>query len=137
MMSRSYYELSLLPTFEERFEYLRLQGVVGRETFGYDRYMNQRFYKSSEWKRQRNNAIIRDHGSDLGILDRPIHDRLYIHHINPMRPEDFTQGNPMVLDLDNLITVSFDTHQAIHYGNASNLRSNKPIVRTPGDTDSW
>lgn len=126
-----------LDSFEDRFEYLQLRGYVGRETFGFDRYLNQRFYKSYIWERTRDQVIARDYGCDLADPDRPIHDRVYIHHIIPMTPEDLRNENPLVIDLDNLVTVSFDTHQAIHYGNPDRLRMNRFAERRMGDTDSW
>lgn len=113
-----------------------LRGSVGRETFGYDRWMNQRFYTSREWRTLRSRIIVRDNGCDLGISDREIHARLLIHHMNPVRPEDLIHGNADILDEEYLITVSHDTHNALHYGDDSLLA--KPFVeRRPGDTDLW
>ena len=137
MGTRSYSEMSHLLTFEERFEYLRLRGRVGRETFGYDRYLNQRFYQSSEWRRARHQVIARDNGMDLGVDGYVIYDRIYIHHINPMTPEHIANGDPMILDPENLISVTYETHQAIHYGNEETLRKGRLIERTPGDTVLW
>ena len=135
-MSRNYRELSLLQTFEERFEYLRLSGLVGKETFGGRRYLNQSFYSSIEWKRARRNAIARDSGCDLGIPGYEIYDRLYVHHISPLKYEDLVQGNFRdAFSIDNLITVSFDTYERIHYG--SSKPSAMVVERKPGDTKLW
>lgn len=136
MKSRSYRDLATLPTFEERFEYLRLRGAVGESTFGFDRYINQGFYRSSEWKQVRHHVISRDNGCDLGIEGREIYDRIIIHHINPMTVEAIQEGSVDILDLDNLISVTHNTHNAIHYGDASLLI--QPMVeRRPGDTSPW
>jgi hypothetical protein len=135
-MSRSYDELSELATFEERFRYLSLKGVVGESTFGFDRWVNQQFYQSPQWRRIRDYVIHRDEGCDLGILGHEIHDRLYIHHMNPMSLRDITEGDPRILDLNNLITCTHNTHNAIHYGDESKLA--KPLVdRMAGDTKLW
>lgn len=136
MSKRSYLELKNLKTFEERFEYLRLSGRVGKETFGGRRALNQRFYSSQEWRRLRRDVIVRDSGCDLGIPGYEIFDRIYIHHIIPIRVIDLQQGDyRSALDINNLITVSSDTHERIHYG------SEKPnsIIqdRTQGDTTLW
>ena len=133
---RTYDELRKLLTFEERFEYLSLAGNVGERTFGWERYLNQSFYNSAQWRRVRDFIIVRDDGCDLGIKTRQIGDSLYIHHMNPIIPEDLRFGRPSLLDPDNLITVSHRTHNAIHYGDASQL--SKPFVeRRPGDTKDW
>jgi 5-methylcytosine-specific restriction endonuclease McrA len=135
-MSRSYDELSELSTFEDRYRYLALRGEVGAATFGFDRWVNQRFYQSREWRGIRDYVITRDEGCDLGILGYEIHDRLYIHHMNPMSLRDITEGDPRILDLNNLITCTHSTHNAIHYGDESKLA--KPLVeRRPGDTKLW
>lgn len=134
--SRSYSGLRALPRFEDRFEYLVLGGVVGQETFGSERHLNQRFYVSSEWRHIRNVVNVRDNGCDLGVPDHTIHGSAFIHHINPLTPEDFKYSTSNLLDPENLITVSFDTHNAIHYGDASLLRQD-PVERTPGDTKLW
>jgi hypothetical protein len=135
-MNRSYEELSQLTTFEERYRYLALRGEVGASTFGFDRWINQQFYQSPQWRRIRDYVITRDEGCDLGILGHEIHDRLYIHHMNPMSVRDITEGDPRILDLDNLITCTHQTHNAIHYGDESKLA--KPLVeRRPGDTKLW
>lgn len=133
---RSYSELKLLKTFEERYNYLRCGGQVGLDTFGYDRWINQQFYRSKEWKRARRDVIIRDDGCDLGIPGHEIFDRIYIHHINPITVDDLVDEDPSIFDPNNLICVSFTTHQAIHYGDESLLP--KPIIeRLPGDTKLW
>lgn len=133
---RTYSELIRLETFEERFEYLRLVGEVGRDTFGYDRYLNQGFYKSREWRLARTHTIGRDNGCDLGDPDRPIYDRVYVHHMNPIRPQDFDEFNPDILNPEYLITVTHETHNAIHYGDSSGLII-MPPERRPGDTKLW
>lgn len=133
---RSYSELIRLPSFLERFEYLRLDGQVGRETFGFDRYLNQRFYHSSEWKRVRDHVITRDLASDLGITDYGICGRVYIHHMNPVTQEEIERWDCSIFDPEFLICASHDTHNAIHYGDASLLIS-EPIERKPFDTCPW
>ena len=136
MRHRSYSELRQLSTFKERYDYLKLNGRVGAETFGYNRYVNQRFYRSTEWKHIRDQIIIRDNGCDLGVEGYDLHLRIYIHHLNPMTVDDIDQGRQMILDPDNLICVSFDTHQAIHFGDES-LLPQLPIERISGDTCPW
>ena len=133
---RSYSELRRLKTFEDRYAYLRIGGLVGKETFGFDRYLNQGFYRSAAWKRARDLTIIRDDGCDLGISDRVIYDRILVHHMNPVKPEDFNEYDPSLLDPEYLICVSHSTHNAIHYGDSSLLVS-LPRVRQPGDTKLW
>ena len=135
-MDKSYSELRRLETFEERFRYLKLGGAVGRSTFGFDRYMNQRFYTSAQWKKARRDVILRDNGCDLGIEDRVIHDRILIHHMNPMTMDALEQGLGEVLDPEFLICVTNLTHNAIHYGDESILVS-LPKERSPGDTILW
>lgn len=134
---RTYSELRRLDTFEERFRYLTLSGVVGEATFGFDRHMNQMFYSSSEWKRIRNFVIARDSSCDLGILGQEIFSKsIYIHHMNPMVPDDIKHSKPEILDPEFLISVTHRTHNAIHYGDESQLQ--KPYVeRQPGDTKLW
>lgn len=127
----------MLPTFEERYHYLRLAAVVGEQTFGSERFLNQAFYNSQEWKRARNGVIVRDNGCDLGIPGREIHATVYIHHINPITPDDLKYGRYSLIDPDNLITVTHQTHNAIHYGDESQLTRAEPTVRTPGDTKEW
>lgn len=136
MRTRTYSEMSHFDTFEDRFNYLSLQGEVGATTFGFDRWLNQSFYTSPEWRRLRHHIIFRDNGCDLGVPDHEIFDRVIIHHITPMTVEDLESGNPLVFDPDNLICVSHNTHNAIHYGDASLLP--QPFVeRRPGDTKLW
>lgn len=135
-MIRRYSELRRLLTFEERFEYLKLGAMVGATTFGFDRYLNQEFYRSTEWKRARRDVIARDLGCDLGDPERPIFDSVYVHHMNPMTVDDIAHSETHILDPEFLICVTHDTHNAIHYGDANLLR--KPYVpRTPGDTKLW
>lgn len=135
-MILTYSKLIELPTFAERFDYLSLNGVVGESTFGGSRYLNQLFYNSKEWKEVRDVVIMRDEGCDLGCLDRPITGTIYIHHINPIRKEDILTRSWKVLDPENLICVSFNTHQAIHYGDKSILIPDL-VERYPNDTCPW
>lgn len=133
---RSYSQLRRLPTYEERFAYLSLNGMVGQGTFGRDRWMNQEFYHSYEWKRIRQIVILRDGGCDLGVPGYEIYDQLVVHHINPLTPEDFQNGAELALDPDNLITTTHNTHNAIHYGDERLLP--RPVIeRIPGDTRLW
>lgn len=133
---RSYSELRHLYTFEERFDYLKLHGEVGETTFGFDRWMNQQFYRSREWKLVRLEVIARDLGMDLGIEGYEIFDKILIHHMNPMSAEDMEDSNPNNLDPDFLITTTHQTHNAIHYGDANLLV--KPLIeRHHGDTRMW
>lgn len=136
MRKRSYRELLQFKTFEDRFNYLKLAGEVGNPTFGYDRYFNQQFYHSSEWRRARNRIILRDNGCDLGMPDYEIHGRIYIHHINPITKQDVEDFSDNLFDPDNLICVTFDTHNAIHFGDERTLPKT-PIERAPGDTCPW
>lgn len=136
MITRSYSELRRLTTFEERFEYLSMPGEVGESTFGFDRWINQRFYRSREWKNARDFVIVRDGGCDLGIPGYEIHTNLLVHHMNPVTPESLTQGEEWVLDPEYLITTSHRTHNAIHYGDQS-LLPRAPVERRPGDTKLW
>lgn len=133
---KTYSELIKLPTFEERFRYLKLDGVVGEETFGFDRYLNQAFYQSPEWRSLRNSIIIRDNGCDLGIPDRELNSRIYIHHMNPITKEDILAMNEYVMNPEYLICVSKTTHDAIHYGDES-LLITAPIERRKNDTCPW
>lgn len=128
--------MSRFPTFEERYRYLRLQGRVGRDTFGFDRYLNQALYSSAEWKRFRREILIRDDGCDLGIPGRLIQGKVLIHHINPMTVEDVERRSAVIFDPDNVICVSHMTHQAIHYGD-EDLLPKDPIIRRPGDHCPW
>lgn len=136
MTIRTYSELITLPTFEERYKYLRLGGVVGKETFGFDRYLNQIFYKDKEWLRVRDDVIIRDNGCDLGIEDRRVYGRILVHHINPITKDDILNRSRKLFDLENLICTSKLTHDAIHYGDDSILFKD-PIERTKNDTCPW
>ena len=135
-MIRRYSELSRLNTFEDRFEYLRLGGEVGRSTFGFDRHINQKFYRSTEWRQLRDFVIVRDSGCDLGILGYEIVEGALIHHINPMVVDDIVHGNDWILNPEFLITTTHNTHNAIHYGDAS-LLPKVVISRHPGDTKLW
>lgn len=135
-MMKTYTELITIPTFEERFQYLKLDGVVGQSTFGYDRYLNQILYHSDEWKRFRRDIIVRDNGCDLACEGFDIQIRPLIHHINPITVEDVLNRHPKVFDPDNVITTTYTTHRAIHYGDASQLII-APIIRTPNDTCPW
>lgn len=136
MIIRTYSELVTLPTFEERFEYLRLDGQVGQDTFGFDRYLNQIFYKSKEWLKIRDYVIIRDNGCDLGIPDREIAGRILVHHMNPISKEDVLNRSDFLLNPEYLICTIKNTHDAIHYGDGSLLIS-APIERTKNDTCPW
>lgn len=133
---KTYQEMMTYPTFEERFEFLRLNGRVGSDTFGFDRYLNQVLYRSPEWRRVRDRVILRDNGCDLGHPDYPIGGRVIIHHMNPLTPEDIEERNPIIFDENMLICVSHNTHNAIHYGD-SNLLPKPPIERRPNDTCPW
>lgn len=136
MTIRTYSEMIQYETFEGRFEYLKLSGGVGRETFGHDRYLNQEFYTSHEWKLARRDAIARDLGNDLGHEDHPIHAKLLVHHMNPITPLQIAHGSSDLFDLENLITTSHNTHNAIHYGSFDMLP--QPLIeRRPGDTILW
>jgi hypothetical protein len=133
---RTYYELRRLDTFEKRFDYLKLDGMVGASTFGFDRWINQRFYTSQEWQAVRREVILRDNGCDLGIPGFEIHSGLYVHHMNPISRESIIHGDESVLDSNYLITVSLVTHNAIHFG-SDKLLPRGPIERKPGDTKLW
>ena len=136
MTSKSYSELRWLESFEDRFRYLSLRGVVGDPTFGHERYLNQAFYTSSLWRNARNFVIVRDNGCDLGILGREIYNTVYIHHINPITPNDIKLRSGSLVDPDNLICVSHRTHNAIHYGDENQLQKDV-TERQPGDTKEW
>lgn len=133
---RTYSELSKINSYEERFEYLKLNGFVGVETFGFDRYINQRFYKSLEWKRIRDKVIIRDNGCDLGVEGYEIHGRILIHHMNPVTPDELRSNLDLLLNPEYLICVAHNTHNAIHYGD-SDLLITAPVERTAFDTCPW
>lgn len=133
---KKYSEMINLETFEERKDYLKLNGTVGGQTFGFDRYLNQQFYKSNEWKKIRSKVITRDNGCDLGIKDRPIHGHVYVHHMNPLNAEDIYNNTEYLLNPDYLVCVSLETHNAIHYG----MEYKEPEIvlnRTKNDTCPW
>lgn len=136
MKTRCFRELSLLSTFEERFEYLRLDGQVGESTFGHDRWVNQLFYTSVEWHATRDWVIYRDNGCDLGVPGYEIHRGLLVHHMTPVSRRDIESGAAWILDPEFLITTTLRTHNAIHYGNDS-LLPRAPVTRQPGDTKLW
>lgn len=136
MIIRSYSELIQLPTFEERFSYLQLNGSVGVDTFGFDRIFNQKFYRSYEWRRIRDHIISRDEGCDLGIEGRDIYDKIIIHHMNPITLQDIEDYTEFLMNPEYLICVSHNTHNAIHYGD-ENLLLKNPVERRPGDTRLW
>lgn len=133
---RCYRELRRLPTFKERYDYLRIGGLVGESTFGFERYLNQMLYSSAQWRKVRDHVIIRDNGCDLGIEDFQIHDRIIIHHMNPITVEQIEESASEIFDPEFLICCSYQTHNAIHYGDQS-LLPQLPIVRQPGDTCPW
>ena len=135
-MTKTYSELIKLKTFKEIYEYFRLDGLIGEETFGFDRYMNQKFYKSKEWKRIRDQVIVRDNGCDLGVEGYEIGGRILIHHMNPILLKDIQTLSEFLLNPEYLICTTLDTHNAIHYGN-SNLLVIEPIERTKNDTCPW
>ena len=135
-MIRTYTELSRLPTFDERFQYLKLNGVVGESTFGFDRYLNQLFYQSPEWKELRDFVIVRDNGCDLGLAGYDIHGKIYIHHMNPITRKDIETLSDYLLDPEYLIVTSHNTHNAIHYDN-EDLLLLAPTERSRFDTCPW
>lgn len=135
-MIRTYSDLRRLKTLKERFEYLKLAGKVGTDTFGFDRYLNQRFYKLGKWKSARNYVIIRDNGCDLGVEGYEIGDKVLVHHMNPITLDNVLEMDDALFNPEFLICVSHDTHNAIHYGDA-NLLPKLPIERRPGDTCPW
>lgn len=136
MTIKTYKEMERFVTFEDRYEYLKLGGHVGEKTFGFDRWINQEFYTSTEWKRIRDVVVVRDNGCDLGIPGREINGALLVHHMNPMSSDDIVHGEEWILDPEYLVTTTKDTHNAIHYGNRELLR--KPYVpRRAGDTRLW
>lgn len=136
MSIKCYSELIAIPTFEERYQYLRLSGRVGSDTFGFDRYMNQIFYRSQKWKSIRDFVIVRDNGCDLGVDGYEIHERILIHHMNPITLDDIEKESEFLLDPEFLISTTHNTHNAIHYGDI-NLIPKAPIVRTRNDTCPW
>lgn len=134
---KCYSELITIPTYEGRFEYLRLDGTVGKETFGFDRYLNQQFYNSYEYRKFRRDMVIRDMGCDMAMEGYPLGDGFFLHHINPIAPEDILNRNiRILLDPENTVCVTFRTHNAIHYGD-SKLLITDPIERKPNDTCPW
>ena len=135
-MIRTYSELKNLKTFIDRYNYLKLNGSVGVETFGYERYLNQNLYRSRRWKKARDIVIIRDNGCDLGIEGYDIYDKIIVHHINPLTPEDIEEDADWIYDPEYLISSSSRTHEAIHFGDAS-LLPKEPIIRKPNDTCPW
>lgn len=138
MKTKSYKELKKLKTFDDRFKYLKIDGAtIGQSTFGYDRYINQAFYKSKEWKRVRDQVIIRDNGNDLGVEGETIGGPIVVHHINPITLQDLEEGNKKVFDVNNLICCSKDTHNALHYGSEEYLNEIKEVERKPQDNFPW
>ncbi len=137
MTKRTYSDLSKLKSFEERFDYLKLDGAVGEETFGFDRYLNQALYSSKEWKHIKNQVIIRDEGCDLGISGNKINRKAIIHHMNPITREQIENRDPEIFNPEYLITVSHSTHNAIHYGDKDLLARQAPVERKQGDTVPW
>lgn len=136
MANLSYTEALLYPDFKRRFNYLKLDGIVAHSTFGGHRYLNQALYQSDEWKRTRRNVILRDDGCDLAIPDRPIRGKILVHHIEPITQDDILNRSAKVFDPDNLITVSLETHNALHYGDYS-LVAKDVVIRQPNDTSPW
>lgn len=134
---RTYEELSKITDFDDRFRYLMLRGSVAEDTFGFDRYFNQKFYRSAEWKRMRNYIIIRDNGCDLGIDGYDIYGKILIHHMNPITVRDISESSDFLLNPNYLISVSMDTHNAIHYGDELYLDRFKSITRSKNDTKLW
>lgn len=134
---RTYSELVKLPTFLERFRYLQLNGKVGEETFGYDRYLNQVFYHSPEWRRIRKQILMRDNGGDMGLEEYPIHGYIYVHHMNPISLKDIDDRKEDILNPEFLICVSKNTHDAIHYSNEDILIKREPVIRRANDTCPW
>lgn len=136
MNAKSYLECIQLPTFLDRYRYLQIGGFVGKETFGYDRYLNQILYRTAEWKHFRRDMILRDNGCDLGCEGYEIFGNILVHHINPIMVEDVVNRNPCIFDPNNVICTSLNTHNAIHYGDETNLIT-EPVVRKPNDTCPW
>lgn len=136
MTIRTYSELITIPTFEERYKYLKIGGKVGEETFGFERYLNQEFYKSYEWQSIRRQVIVRDLGCDLGIEGREIHGKIIVHHMNPITIDDIVSASDFLLNPEYLICTLKSTHDAIHYGDES-LLIKAPVERTKNDTCPW
>ncbi|MCI6883087.1 MAG: hypothetical protein MR841_08600 [Lactobacillus johnsonii] len=137
MTKKSYSELVQMKTFEDRYKYLKLSGSIGSQTFGFDRYLNQKFYKSLEWKKVRDFVIVRDNGCDLGCPDKPIFGKILIHHMNPITIEDISNNPEEILNPEYLISVSLDTHNAIHYGDESIFNKYSIEERCSNDTAPW
>lgn len=135
-MIRTYSELSRHSSFLDRYRYLALRGHVGEPTFGFERYLNQTFYRSRQWRQMRDDIIVRDNGCDMGYSDRPIRGYIIVHHMNPMTVDDVVDGNDSILNPEYLVCVSHHTHNAIHYGDESLLPTNF-VERKPGDTIPW
>lgn len=133
---RRYSELKQIDSFIERYRYLSLPGSVGASTFGFDRHVNQKFYKSYEWRHVRQNVIARDLGCDLGVEDYEIFDKILIHHMNPMTIDDISEGNASIIDPEFLICTTHKTHNAIHFGDENQLPK-LHVARRPGDTKLW
>lgn len=136
MKIRTYSELIKLPTFEDRYKYLRLRGVVGEETFGFDRFINQDFYRSREWKAIRDFIIVRDNGYDLAMEGYDIHGKVIIHHMNPITIKDIQENSAFLMEPEYLISTTLSTHNAIHYGDES-LLVKEPVIRSKNDTCPW
>lgn len=138
-MLRTYSELILLDTFEERFNYLKLSGKIGEDTFGFDRYLNQIFYRSSEWRKVRNYVIVRDNGCDLGLLGYEIYGDIIVHHMNPITQKDITNMTEYLLNPEYLISTVLNTHNALHYGSIDLVKNTNQalIERKPNDTCPW
>ena len=136
MITRTYSELITLDSFEDRFNYLKLDGEVCKSTFGFDRYLNQKFYNSQMWKRVRDQIIVRDNGCDLGIADHPIPGQIIIHHMNPISLEDLEHMTSFLMNPEFLVCTFLRTHNAIHYGDETQIQRD-PIVRTKNDTCPW
>ena len=136
MIIKSYSELITFPTFEERYRYLRLNGIVGRDTFGFDRYLNQIFYQSRRWREVRDHVIIRDNGCDLGVEGHEIRGKVIVHHMNPLTIEDIERESDFLMDPEYLISTIHSTHNAIHYGD-ENLLVKAPVERSKNDTCPW
>ena len=139
METRTYSELIRLPSFIERYNYLRLGDRIGEDTFGFDRYLNQKFYRSKEWKDIRNYVITRDMGCDLAMQDREIPEglKVFVHHMNPIRPNDIRFTTDYLSNPEYLITTTKRTHDAIHYGDTDLLYEDEPVIRRPNDTCPW
>ena len=137
MNIRTYSELIQIPTFEERYEYLKLGGEIGVETFGFERYLNQRFYRSKEWKALRDEIIVRDNGCDLGVIGYEIYGKIYIHHMNPITADDIRNNTEYLMNPEFLISTTHNTHNAIHYGDSDLLNAAVPVQRTKNDTCPW